>query len=271
MSVFILFLLALTAGVLSTSFWVPGGDLGRGYFQTNALIVLGLLGLGLTVVLLHPVEPFGRFATVGAALLLASFAMSFWYYGAIWRESWRIARVPAALALLTTLAALLVSGAQLIPALTPLPHRSLLGALGLIATALLLGWSLVTMLLGHWYLIVPKLSFRYLTVFCRVLVGVVVLKILSTVLSLWSAASVDPFVMPHPWHLLVDLGGQGMFFWFRVLWGLVIPILLSLMALHCARNRSNQSATGILYDLLVGAFIGDITGLYLSVTTGVPV
>ena len=43
------------------------------------------------------------------------------------------------------------------------------------------------------------------------------------------------------------------------------------MALHCARNRSNQSATGILYVLLVGSFIGEITALYLAVTTGVPV
>jgi hypothetical protein len=78
-------------------------------------------------------------------------------------------------------------------------------------------------------------------------------------------------VLPHPWYLLVDLGGQGMFFWFRLLWGLVIPLLLAYMALHCARNRSNQSATGILYVLLVGSFIGEITALYITVTTGVPV
>ena len=70
--------------------------------------------------------------------------------------------------------------------------------------------------------------------------------------------------------MLVSMQGQGMFFWFRLLWGLAIPLLLALMSLHCARQRSNQSATGILYVLLVGTFIGEITAYYLAVTTGVP-
>jgi hypothetical protein len=85
------------------------------------------------------------------------------------------------------------------------------------------------------------------------------------------AASVHELIEPHPLRVLVSFGGQGIFFWFRVLWGLAIPLLLALMALHCARQRSNQSATGILYVLVVGTFIGEITGYYLAVTTGVPV
>ena len=271
MSVFILFLLALIAGILSTSFWVPGDDLGRGYFQTNALIILGLLGLASAVVYLHPIEPFGSRAALGTGFLSTAFVAGFFYYGAIWRERWRVGYLPAALALASTVAALLLSGAALIPSLTPLPYRSTLVGISLVSSSLLLGWSLITMLLGHWYLIVPKLSFRHLTVFCQVLVAVVLLRSLSTGASLIAAYSVDPFVLPHPWRLMVELGGQGMFFWFRVLWGLVIPLLLASMALHCARNRSNQSATGILYVLLVGTFIGEITALYLAVTTGVPV
>jgi hypothetical protein len=46
--------------------------------------------------------------------------------------------------------------------------------------------------------------------------------------------------------------------------------VLAAMALHCARQRSNQSATGILYVVVVGTFIGEITGYYLLVTTGMP-
>ena len=48
MAVFLLFLLATAAGCISTLFWIPEDDLGRGYFQMNALIVLGLLGVLLT-------------------------------------------------------------------------------------------------------------------------------------------------------------------------------------------------------------------------------
>jgi len=266
-----LFLLALSSGILSTGFWVRGEDLGRGYFQTNALILLGLLGLAVVVVGWAPIQPFGHRTGLGYALLGLGFLLAFLYYGAIWRERWTPALVPAGLALIAIVAVLLLTGANLVPAPTPLPHRSWLIVVDLLSTAFILGWSLVTMLLGHWYLVVPKLSFRYLTVYCRVLVVAVIVRSLSTALSLVAAASVDPFILPHPWQMLVSLSGQGMFFWFRVLWGLVIPLLLAWMALHCARNRSNQSATGILYVLLVGTFIGEITALYLTVTTGVPV
>jgi hypothetical protein len=271
LSVFILFMLALSAGAMSTLFWVPEEDLGRGYFQLNALIILSLLALTLVVVILHPVEPFGLHPKAGRGILAVALAMGFLYYGAVWRERWNTSHLPAALALIATTAALLLSGLSMVEARTPLPYRHALLVLSLLSSALVLGWSLITMLLGHWYLIVPKLSFRHLIVFCRVLVAVVLLRCVSVALSLAVAASVDPFVLPHPWSLLLTLSGQGMFFWFRVLWGLAIPLLLATMALHCARNRSNQSATGILYVLLVGSLIGEITALYLTLSTGVPI
>jgi hypothetical protein len=49
-----------------------------------------------------------------------------------------------------------------------------------------------------------------------------------------------------------------------------MPLLLALMALHCARQHSNQSATGILYVLVMGSIIGELTALYLTLSTGVP-
>jgi hypothetical protein len=100
---------------------------------------------------------------------------------------------------------------------------------------------------------------------------VVLVRLAAVGASLAVAFGVNELVEPHPLRVLTGLGGQGIFFWFRLLWGLAIPLALAVMALHCARQRSNQSATGILYVLVVGAFIGEITGSYLSVTTGVPV
>ncbi len=143
-----------------------------------------------------------------------------------------------------------------------------MAALG--SSALLLGWSLVAMLLGHWYLVAPGLTFRHLVVFCWVLLGTVVLRFLAISATLASAYSVEVMVEPHPLRMLTTIQGQGMFFWFRVLWGLGIPLALAAMSLHCARRRANQSATGILYVLVVGTFIGELTGYYLAVTTGVP-
>jgi uncharacterized membrane protein YhaH (DUF805 family) len=119
--------------------------------------------------------------------------------------------------------------------------------------------------------VAPKLTFRHLSVFCWVLLAVVALRLIAVGASLAVASGVGELVEPHPLRVLAGFEGQGVFFWFRLLWGLAIPLALAVMALHCARQRSNQSATGILYVLVVGAFIGEITGYYLSVTTGVPV
>ncbi len=271
MSVFFLFLLAMAAGVLSTLFWIPEQDLGRGYFQMNALIVLGLLGLAGTLVLLRPLAPFGDWSPAGEAGLAVAGASSLLYWIAAWREHWAAARWAAALALVAGVTAMLAAGRELIgagaaPTLAP-PY----GLAALLSSAVLLGWALVTMLLGHWYLVAPRLSFRHLVAFCWALVAAVGLRCLTVAATLVGVWRLEPAGGPDPWTLVAGLQGQGVFLWFRLLWGLAIPLALGLMSVHCARQRSNQSATGILYVLVVGTLIGEITAYYLAATTGVPV
>lgn len=272
MGIFFLFLLAASAGCLSTLFWVPEDDLGRGYFLMNGLVVLCLLGLAGALWWLHPFRPFGEggVATAGVSGLAAALAGAFGYYAAAWRERWRLGRWAAALSLAGAATALLVSGRALTPE-SPIPYHSTLLASALLLSAVLIGWSLVTMLLGHWYLVAPRLTFRHLTLFCWVLLSAVVVRSLHVAAGLVLAARVEAAVQPHPWRLLTGFDGEGPFFWFRLLWGLVLPLALALMSLHCARRRANQSATGILYVLVVGVFIGEITAYYLTLTTGVPV
>ena len=276
MIAFLLFLLATALGSLATLYWIPEADLGRGYFQMNALVVLGLLALASAVVLLHPLAglaPPARGGWIEIAALAAALAGSFLYYAAIWRERWDLCRYPLTLALAGSAAALLAAGGATASPLAfrvALPHRPPLVTAALLTSALVLGWSLITMLLGHWYLVAPRLNFRHLIVFCRVLVAAVVVRLVVLGATLAAAATVDPRVEPNPLRLLTGLGGEGIFFWFRLLWGLAVPLVLAAMALHCARQRSNQSATGILYVVVVGTFIGEITSYYLLVTTGLP-
>jgi hypothetical protein len=268
--VFLLFLLALSLGSLSTLFWIPEPDVGRGYFQMNALVILGLLGIAAAVVVLHPLDPYAA-RPAGAWALAGSLVAGFLYWGAIWRERFMTARAVAAAAAVACAAALALAVPALLREVTPLPGRSWLLAAGLASSALLLGWSLVTMLLGHWYLVSPRLTFRHLVVFCWTLLGIAALRAVLSGAALVAAAAVDPAVEPHPLRLLTSFSGEGMFFWFRWLWGLLGTLVLAGMALHCARRRANQSATGILYVLVVGCFVGEILGLYLTLATGIPV
>ncbi|MCP4204707.1 MAG: hypothetical protein GY769_22595 [bacterium] len=271
MAVFLLFLLATAAGCISTLFWIPEDDLGRGYFQMNALIVLGLLGLAMSVALLKPPGAFGAHPSAAGIFLTVALVGAFLYYAAIWRERWSWGRAAAVMALVGAGGALLIGGTELIHRTTPLPHRAVLLAVALALSALILGWSLVTMLLGHWYLVAPRLTFRHLVGFCWVLLVIVLLRFGAVGSSLLAASSIDPMANPHPIRLLTGFAAQGMFFWFRIFWGLAIPLILAVMSLHCARNQSNQSATGILYVLVVGTFIGEITALFLTLTVGVPI
>ena len=271
MSVFLLFLLALAAGTLSTRFQLPEDVLGRGYFQLLSLTVLGLISLALVSLPLQATDPFRLAPQGGRWLLAAALGSALLHYAAVWSERWRGSRRAAATTLVAVMGCLLLAGFSLPgQASSSLPYRRLLLTLTLSTSALLLGWSLATMWLGHWYLILPGLDFRYLIGFCRTLLGVVLLRWLSIGVSLVATWSVDVGAWPRPWHLLASFEGQGMFFWFRLIWGLGIPLLLAWMALQCARQRSNQSATGILYVLLMGTLIGEITGLYLTATTGIP-
>jgi hypothetical protein len=272
MGVVFLFLLAAVAGTLTTLYWIPEEDLGRGYFQMNALVVLCFLGLAGALWLFSSLEPYGAGAgheagTAGFAFALAG---AFGYYAAVWRQRWLAGRWAVSVALAGSLAALLAAGLALAPP-SALPHRDPLLGAALLGSALLIGWSLVTMLLGHWYLVAPRLTFRHLVVFCWVLLGAVVLRTALVAGGLLEAYRLGGEAEPTPWHRLTGFAGEGPFFWFRLLWGLAIPIALALMSLHCARRRANQSATGILYVLVVGVLIGEITALYLTLTTGVPV
>ena len=50
----------------------------------------------------------------------------------------------------------------------------------------------------------------------------------------------------------------------RMIAGLVMAMILALMSLSCARRRANQSATGILYVVVVFVLIGETISLYLT-------
>jgi hypothetical protein len=130
-----------------------------------------------------------------------------------------------------------------------------------IPPVLVLGASSVAMLLGHWYLVTPKLSITYLkvlTVGLLVAIGLRSALLLGTLHSHQAELSAGHFYEMY-----------GIFFWQRIVLGLILTFVLSVMTYFCVRIRSTQSATGILYVVVVFCLVGELIGSYLSAKTGV--
>jgi len=144
-----------------------------------------------------------------------------------------------------------------------------LGGVGLavvafVPAALVSGSALAGMLLGHWYLVAPNLSFRPLRraidiVFIAVAIQAVVIVLVilnagSTVRGelLWSGDAI-PF-----WLLVVGSG-------------IVFTTGVALLTRHFARIRANQPATAMLYVLIISVVMGVVPAHLLFFVTGAPI
>ena len=104
------------------------------------------------------------------------------------------------------------------------------------------GGVFAAMILGHWYLVTPKLPEAPLILLARVLTGIVALQVVLFVVFIATGAgpaAVAPFAaLVGPWALFV---------WLRLIVGLIFPLIVSWAAIQTARSRSMESATGLLY------------------------
>jgi hypothetical protein len=137
---------------------------------------------------------------------------------------------------------------------------------GMISGTLLLGATTVAMILGHWYLLMRRLSFEYLLRFAQIVLGAVVLRILVVLGTLSSLGQFDPQLagVLIPW--LFSLQHGNLFFLLmRVLWGLALPLVLAVMVLRCAHEKASQPATGLLYVMEISVLFGELFAAYLLI------
>jgi hypothetical protein len=140
-------------------------------------------------------------------------------------------------------------------------------AIQLVVLALVTGGVFAAMILGHWYLVTPKLPEAPLVLVSRRLLWVVGLQVALFVAWVGFGAgpgaggasgSDQPFAaLTGPWALFV---------WLRLLIGLVFPFVVSWAAVQTARTRSMESATGLLYIDVGAIAAGTIlaAGLYFG-------
>ena len=123
------------------------------------------------------------------------------------------------------------------------------------------GGVFAAMILGHWYLVTPKLAEAPLILLARVLFGLVVVQVV--LFWAWVATGAGPADVA-PFAALV--GPWALFVWLRLVVGLVFPLIVSWAAVQTARSRSMESATGLLYINVGSIAAGTIlaAGLYFG-------
>jgi hypothetical protein len=129
----------------------------------------------------------------------------------------------------------------------------------LILAALALGAVNAAMLLGHWYLVTPKLSPQPLRRMMTLLVAVLLLQVVAFAVAILTISS-------------GPLGGSlGWLTWLRLGVGIVLPIGITLLAWLASSAASLQASTGLLYIGLALVMAGSIAGASITYLTGVPV
>ena len=138
---------------------------------------------------------------------------------------------------------------------------SLLLFIELGAISAVLGGVWASMILGHWYLVTPKLPELPLVRFSRWLGWALVAQLV--LFAVWLGLGAGPAGTPA---FAALFGPWAMFVWLRLLVGLVFPIVVSWAAVQTARTRSMESATGLLYINVGTIAAGTIlaAGLYFG-------
>jgi hypothetical protein len=138
---------------------------------------------------------------------------------------------------------------------------SLLLLVELAGLAIVLGGVWAAMILGHWYLVTPRLPEAPLVRFARWLGLALALQIVLFVV--WLGFGAGPAGTPA---FAALVGDWALFIWLRLLVGLVFPLVVSWAAIQTARSRSMESATGLLYINVGTIAAGTIlaAGLYFG-------
>jgi hypothetical protein len=121
----------------------------------------------------------------------------------------------------------------------------------------------LSMTLGHWYLVTPRLPGAPLREMTGLLVALIVLQAVIILPALVLPrddvmTTVDTPLLENP------------FFWLRVGFGLVFPGVLAWMAFDSSGVRAMQSATGLLYIAMVLVICGEVVGKGLLFVSAIP-
>ncbi len=261
-----LFFLQMAAGVSFSLLLIRTDALGKGFYILNTVLAIVALAAALLFQFSQPTpaaETIHLTATGGLICLIIAAILQ-----ACKIRQWS---TPIFIGFLLTTFALSTEARNIAPHVLTQPIvEDALRILTCLTGGFLLGASIVGMNLGHWYLIAKGLSFDVLESTSRMFL----LFVLGRIILL--AGTVGAFYfMPGPGRSALQMlwapDGYLIFFLMRILWGLVGPFVLGVLVFRCVEIRSNTSATGLMYVVVVFLLIGELLANYVTVLSAIPV
>ena len=239
-------------------------DATLGYLAFTSVLAALLAALGLaadtglpTPANLVIVEPSSTVALVRRVAIGALVAIAVVYVFALrGRQPVRLVGVAGLSAGVLVLVAAAVGWAPSLVDAVPLLVQ--LAILGLVA-----GGSLASVVLGHWYLVTPRISTNPLVLQTRLLLGLIGVQALLFIVWATLGGGVDQ----GPWDALA--GPAALLVILRGAITIAFPLVLCYMALRTAQTRSMESATGLLYINLAAVLAGTIGAAALYVSSGI--
>ena len=196
-------------------------------------------------------------------VLVAFLALVLLYAALVYREQRRNSLMVGSLAMATGLAGLGLLAYQVSP-----PTWGFAGVLSsLLVGTLAVGLASESMILGHWYLVSPKLAARPLQELTFLLLVVLAVQAVLLIAN----ATIPVRETPESTALLAGSLGSNPAFWLRVGVGLLFPLALAAMAWQSSKERAMMSATGLLYIAVGAVFVGELLARGLLFVTAAPV
>jgi hypothetical protein len=257
----ILFYLGL--GIFVALGFVKPSQVGRAYFIYH--------GVSLVLVSLAAYHWLGRPYLSDESqfwfLSFVSFALIF-SLTAGWNRSWAWTSYAAGVTCSVITLVLDLKSSFLLSKLQIVPPQALISFVtNSLLSALLLGFTMAAMLLGHWYLVQPKLSIQELTRLTWIFIVLVVIRFAFGTYFISAAIRGKTEIEIYRYFLSMN---PGVFLLMRWTWGLLGPLILCYLIWKTVRIRSTQSATGILYIAVICVLTGETLSQYLALFHSIP-
>ncbi|TMQ34991.1 MAG: hypothetical protein E6K70_04645 [Planctomycetota bacterium] len=242
------FCLRLAGGMVGALLLLSPAQINPRFYRTHFLTALGLAIVA--AVFLRESADLWLWAGLGGSILFS-------FLGSL---AWSLERAPGGRALIVLATVALTATLLRLPfALSP-EDATAWSVANELTSAAVLGAAFTAMLMGHSYLLAPAMV---LTPLLR-LIGLLFVSIAVRAgiggASLWLFWTAE--------HSLTNV--MEVLLWLPVRWGLglLLPFVLGVMAWKTARIRSTQSATGILYVVVIFCFLGELLSQLLCRLTG---